>query len=146
MLASYMVRPTEHAKTGLVKLIQYLVNTSHYGICMKCSRPGTRKLYDHVADNGCSDSEDRFSGGVFGCRLERLEEGPEIVWWSELLLERTVHPLHLSFSKVRLSFLHGVGVLLCCWSILSGNLHEGRHRVHEPEPLRPHSVCGQSSM
>ena len=57
MLASYMVRPTEHAKTGLVKLIQYLVNTSHYGICMKCSRPGTRKLYDHVADNGCSDSE-----------------------------------------------------------------------------------------
>ena len=65
LLAAYMSRPTEHAKTGLVKLIQYLVNTCHYGICMKYAKPGTRKLHDYVADRGCSDSDDRFSLEVY---------------------------------------------------------------------------------
>ena len=65
MLAAYMSRPTEHAKTGLVKLIQYLINTCHYGICMKYAKPGTRKLHDYVADHGCSDSDDRFSLEVY---------------------------------------------------------------------------------
>ena len=65
MLAAYMSRPTEHAKTGLVKLIQYLINTCHYGICMKYAKPGTRKLHDYVAEHGCSDSDDRFSLEVY---------------------------------------------------------------------------------
>ena len=65
LLAAYMSRPTEHAKTGLVKLIQYLINTCHYGICMKYAKPGTRKLHDYVADHGCSDSDDRFSLEVY---------------------------------------------------------------------------------
>ena len=60
-----MSRPTEHAKTGLVKLIQYLINTCHYGICMKYAKPETRKLHDYVADHGCSDSDDRFSLEVY---------------------------------------------------------------------------------
>ena len=64
MLASYMARPTEHAKVGLIKLIQYLVNTSHYGICMKSAKPGTRKLQHHL-DDDCSNSEDRFTLEVF---------------------------------------------------------------------------------
>ena len=65
LLAAYMSRPTEHAKTGLVKLIQYLINTCHYGICMKYAKPGTRKLHDYIADHGCSDSDDRFSLEVY---------------------------------------------------------------------------------
>ena len=56
MLAAYMARPTEHAKIGLTKLIQYLVNTAHYGIAMKATAPGSKKLFEH----GSEDDSERF--------------------------------------------------------------------------------------
>ncbi|CAE7622817.1 GIP [Symbiodinium sp. CCMP2592] len=59
MLASYMARPTEHAKVGLIKLIQYLINTCDYGILMKFAAPGTRKLNGYVYDSGCADDAER---------------------------------------------------------------------------------------
>eukprot|EP00439_Symbiodinium_sp_Y106_P062415 s1005_g9.t1 len=65
VLAAYMARPTEHAKVGLVKLIQCLINTSHYGILMRSAAPGTRKLNNHVRDSGCADDAERSVLEVF---------------------------------------------------------------------------------
>ena len=65
MLAAYMARPTEHARVGLVKLIQYLINTSDYGILMKFAAPGTRKLNSYLHDTGCADDTERAVLEVF---------------------------------------------------------------------------------
>ena len=81
VLAAYMARPTEHAKVGLVKLIQCLINTSHYGILMRSAAPGTRKLNNHVRDSGCADDAERSVLEVFsdadwsGSKKDRMSYG-----------------------------------------------------------------------
>ena len=65
MLAACVARRTEHAKIGLVKLIQYLINTSDYGVLMKFAAPGTRKLNSYLHDSGCADDTERAVLEVF---------------------------------------------------------------------------------
>ena len=132
MLAAYMARPTEHARVGLVKLLQYLINTSDYGILMKFAAPGTRKLNSYLHDTGCADDAERAVLEVFsdadwsGSKKDRKSYGGA----SFCLNGTYIHYICRSQFE-----LDGKRVLQCRGKRLPGAFHEGRHRVYEPEPL-----------